>query len=520
MQPAPSPLKSNPNLAMKGWRLLGNLLLAALLVLLGLHLGGVVLDFVHANGYPFELDYGEGIVWQQAVLMPGPRAYNTSTSLPFIVFHYPPLYYLLVHAARTILPDYLAAGRLVASLATVPVALAVAGLVMIATRRPTRQPVELVIAASAGALVLCLHAFRAWGMLMRVDMPAVALTTTGLCVASWATGRFWGTTCALLLCTAAVFTKHSELPAGVAVFLVALLRNPRGALGAAAIAGAVGLAVLAFLQLRTGGGFLLNIVGYNVNPIWWGFAVDAVMPESSSLPVALLALIAAVFVGRSLLPAGPGLRLRAVLGRVRQLRTAEPPVLCRALLLLAFVLYTLTAPALMKEGSNYNYLLSWLAVGSTLIGIMLVELRHDASAGRWAWSATLLILVLTLTLQPLRLFREADFAQRRAEREALVQEFAAARKPVASDDMAVLMRAGKQVVYEPAIATFLAATGAWDQGPLVQFIRSGGFAYMLTVDNHVGGSGWRSPAVDAAMREAYPRVENVGRNLWLHLPAN
>ncbi len=43
---------------------------------------------------------------------------------------------------------------------------------------------------------------------------------------------------------------------------------------------------------------------------------------------------------------------------------------------------------------------------------------------------------------------------------------------------------------------------------------------MLTVDDHVGGSGWRSPAVDAAMREAYPRVENVGRNLWLHLPAD
>ena len=520
MQVAPSPLKSNPDLAMKGLRLLGHLLLAALLVLLGVHLAGVVLDFVHANGYPFELDYGEGIVWQQAVLMPGPRAYSTSTSLPFIVFHYPPLYYLLVHAARTILPDYLAAGRLVASLATVPVALAVAGLVMIATRRPIRQPTELGIAASASALVLCLHAFRAWGMLMRVDMPAVALTMTGLCVASWATGRFWGTTCALLLCTAAVFTKQTELPAGVAVFLVALLRNPRAALGAAAIAGAVGIAALALLQMQTSGGFLLNIIGYNVNPIWWGFALDAIQPEWSSLPIALLALIGACFVGWSLLPAVSGWRLGTVLGQLWQLRTAERPVFCRALLLLAFILYTLTAPALMKEGSNYNYLLSWLAISCTLIGIMVLELRRDAAGGRWAYSVTLLILVLTLTLQPMRRFREADFAERSAAREALVQKFAAAKKPVASDDMAVLLRAGKQVIFEPAIATALAATGAWDQRPLVQFIRSGGFAYMLTAGNHVGGGPWRSPAVDAAMREAYPQVENVGRNLWLHLPAN
>ena len=43
---------------------------------------------------------------------------------------------------------------------------------------------------------------------------------------------------------------------------------------------------------------------------------------------------------------------------------------------------------------------------------------------------------------------------------------------------------------------------------------------VLTAGNHVGGGPWRSPAVDAAMREAYPQVENVGRNLWLHLPAN
>jgi hypothetical protein len=33
-----------------------------------------------------------------------------------------------------------------------------------------------------------------------------------------------------------------------------------------------------------------------------------------------------------------------------------------------------------------------------------------------------------------------------------------------------------------------------------------------------GGSFHRTPAVDAAMREAYPRVERFGSELWLHLP--
>ena len=38
--------------------------------------------------YPFG-DYGEGIVWQQALLIPGPRMYGQIDHLPFLVFHYP-----------------------------------------------------------------------------------------------------------------------------------------------------------------------------------------------------------------------------------------------------------------------------------------------------------------------------------------------------------------------------------------------------------------------------------------------
>src|SRR5690242_13667235 len=91
-------------------RALTHLLLAALLVLLSMHVVGVVADSVTAIRYPFELDYGEGIVWQQAALIPGPKMYGTSTELPFIVFHYPPLFHLLARGAGAIMPDLLSAG--------------------------------------------------------------------------------------------------------------------------------------------------------------------------------------------------------------------------------------------------------------------------------------------------------------------------------------------------------------------------------------------------------------------------
>src|SRR5262245_14844576 len=65
-------------------------------------------DAVH---YPFGLDYGEGEVWQQVLLIPGPRMYGAITNMPFIVFPYPPVYHLTVRAAMLLGIDPLMAGR-------------------------------------------------------------------------------------------------------------------------------------------------------------------------------------------------------------------------------------------------------------------------------------------------------------------------------------------------------------------------------------------------------------------------
>src|SRR5712672_3082341 len=61
--------------------------------------------------FPGQIDYGEGIVWQQALLIPGPRMYGDITQFPFIVFHYTPVYHLVVRAIATLGIDPLAAGR-------------------------------------------------------------------------------------------------------------------------------------------------------------------------------------------------------------------------------------------------------------------------------------------------------------------------------------------------------------------------------------------------------------------------
>lgn len=484
--------------------------LAPLLILvfvLGFRAIGVLLDFRAAIGYPFGLEYGEGIVWQQALQVPGPHMYGNSQTLPFIAFHYPPLYYLLVRAARWIEPEFLAAGRLVSAASAVAIAAAVAALVRIANRR--RDAVaDVAIPVAAALLVLCLDPVRSWGAWMRVDTAAVALGMVGLVVAARADGRFWGVLAALLCCTASVFTKQTQLPAGIAVFAIALLRNPRGALGAAAIAASVALAALGFLEFVSGGGFLHNIVGDNINRYALKYAIGTLWPERGTFPFMALMVAAAAATAIAV-----NRRLPAAAGFLARFRAADPATAARTMVLVHFVLASAMLFTLAKSGSSSNYLLDWLCVGGVLIGCALGDL---SASDRGFFAAATLLVLAALTL-PVRQIPDRFSPELIDQQTRLVARIAAADKPVASEDMSLLMLAGKGVFFEPAIVTELADVGRWDETPLVDMIRRDGFAFMITTDDIRGGSAHRSPAVDAAMRAAYPQVEHIGP-FWLRLP--
>ena len=63
--------------------------------------------------YPYDLDYGEGIVWQQMLMIPGGQMYGDITRFPYIVFHYPPVFHLAVRVVAELGLDGLVAGRIV-----------------------------------------------------------------------------------------------------------------------------------------------------------------------------------------------------------------------------------------------------------------------------------------------------------------------------------------------------------------------------------------------------------------------
>jgi hypothetical protein len=488
------------------------LLVVALLVV---HFLAVVQDFATAIGSPLEFDYGEGIVWQQAALIPGPSMYSRSQALPFIVFHYPPLFHLLTRAASVLMPSFLAAGRLVSVTATLSIAVFAGGMVALATGVRGRNWVttDMLSMMIAGMLVLCLHVVHLWGMVMRVDSTAIAFAFAGALVGIRGDGRLAPTTAGMLLCLCAVFTKQTQVSAGIALFLVTVVRAPRSALLAAAITGGVGLGLAGLLQWLTHGGFFLNILEYNINRFSLQTFRDTYASEQTSAFVAIPALATIpILLRNSWRASNPGTGLRA--------RLADRATACRVLLVTYLFFSTLTLVTTFKSGSNFNYLFEWLAVACAVLGVGIADLAGKPSGpaagfGLFVLLLPVLVFLVFMPTQPLAFLRNS---QALALRERLVERIASATKPVASDNMTLLMQAGKRVIFEPAIATELAELGLWDERPLVEMIKAHGFAFIITTGDTKVRAARRTPAVEAAIEEAYPRVEQVGPETWVNSP--
>jgi hypothetical protein len=163
------------------------------------------------------------------------------------------------------------------------------------------------------------------------------------------------------------------------------------------------------------------------------------------------------------------------------------------------------------------YLVDWLCVGSVLVGVLLHDLIGAGPGPERVLAFIITVLILNVRGLPFRQ-NAFDDATMLHEQEVLVDRISAAEKPVASENMSLLMQAGKPILFEPAIVTELAMQGRWDETPLLDKIRSGGFAFMITIDNIEGGSPLRTGAVDTEMRKSYPVVELIHPDLWLHLP--
>jgi len=491
-------------------------LLAALILVLGMHFAIYFRYAVGALFYPFQLDYGEGIVWQQALLIPGPRMYGDITRFPFIVFHYPPAYHLAVRAVAALGIDMLRAGRGVSLASSLAVGVLAASLVFQAARGRFCRLASLAGAAFAGLSIFCYWPVVVWSPMFRVDMLAIALSFLGVWFAVRSPPKPWQPYVAVLLFVLAAYTKQSCIVAPLTVLPVMLMIDYGRSIKAYGLGLAVGVAALSILTEMTGGGFLRHILLYNLNRYSVTAAVRAIAEQWPHAFFLLLA-ISAIGVGWKRLAS-----THAWIGFGDFRRTIRNCVATRlmAVMTVYFVLSTGMLATLGKSGGALNYMIEWMCVWSVLIGTLIASVTERALAGvrlnptgaaRGSLSILLLLLPVMLMVQVMILPATRDLPAsdpvRRQQLEQLLTRVKDAKQPVLSDDMVLLLKAGKQVPWEPAIFAELASTGRWDERRIIDMIDAHDFAFVITTGSH-GMPLYDSrytPGVSQAIETAYPR---------------
>ncbi|MEC3910808.1 glycosyltransferase family 39 protein [Sphingobium sp. CR2-8] len=502
--------------------------LAVIFLLLLCHLLSLLSYIGFALNYPFQLDYGEGIVWQQARNIWAGEGYGPLQIFPAIVYHYPPVYHLTFEglAALTGL-DEMIAGRLV-SIASSALTAVVVGMLTSATiGNAETVRTRILCGAFAGLLFLSCVPVRMWTPLMRVDMLSVLFGAAGLWFVLRALSRPHYIYVASAMFVLGLFVKQISVAPPAAAFLVLLFTHRLLAVRGLAAALVMGLSGLAVEQWLNGSEFLRHIVGYNVNRFALNLLWEILLPQ---LAIHVAAIGLAVVGGMAAWSHVRHIIHDAGAMAVARRRVADDPRATLTLILIAFLgLKTVLLAAMAKSGANYNYMVDWFSGIAIFAGVAIAPYVAIALGGAMSTPRSLLVKLLFLALpgQLIAMFAlydgqpaTASIGERLRQKQPIVDMIAASDRPVISDDMTFPIRAGRKVQWESAITAELGAKGVYDQDGFARLVRAHCFGF-FAIDGILGQGVSLSryqPVVIAAIRDAYPHTRDVGK-YTLHFPA-
>ena len=457
------------------------------------------------TGFPYELEYGEGIVlWQASRILHPAEAYHPITQYPYNVFHYPPLYHVMAQAVGLVTGDLLVAARLVTWASAIGVVVVVG---LITNYRSEGPPAARRAAALIASLLVVHLPNMDWVPYMRVDLTALFFTVLGLLVFLRVPGRR-GCVLAGLAFGAALFTKQSSIAGPAAIVLVLLLDGRvRDAVTLFLVMAILGGSVVAGLEAATHGEFLRHVIAYNRNPIDLRLLRDLTIQNLTGMNALL----------------GLALAVPSTLITARSIRRTAEPAAARQVLLVAVAYFLASSGSCVlaaKAGAAPNYFLNVNVSCCILVGLLLRRLlQHPARVFRRPATAGVLMVLICIGISHFyETDRQLDILRGRNRRlndiarhsARVLESIRRTEGPVFSDDMVLLMKAGKEVPWEPAIVTVLAQGGRWDQGPLVAMIRDQRLD-MLVV-RYLDTPIFYSAAVRQAIKDFYADGgETVGR---------
>ena len=503
----------------------GLLVLLGVQVLLASNAVRVVRAGVTAVAYPFELDFAEGLVLTQTrALAVGRSIYPPADALPATVSNYAPVYYAVVALVGGERADHLAVGRSLSLASALLAAAALALLTWRALEPALGRLVRFVAAVCAGLAFLQVSYAANFIALMRVDLLAVLLAYLGVVVfsATAARGRqvYW----CLVPLVLALFTKQTTVAAAGACIVTAARVDRRRGLQLGAAFAAVVLLVAAALQVVTRGGFFFHVVSGNLHPFSWSRAASFLQDVAVRYPV-LVALAAAIT--PSLLAPLPSTGGSGAAAR------AEARGWTRATLGAYLPLAALTALGAGKLGAEVNYLIELMGVvcvgAAVAVGEALRPLRAAAIDRTRSGSAVAALAVpLLLVWQVCRLapagsieLIETPSAAEQAQVADLVELVRHTDGPVLSEDLTLLERAHKPVLFQPFDITQLIYRRLRDERPVLAALERGDFRLVVLRFDvaHPTPMAFNrfTPGMIEAIRSRYlPRASLPGH--WVYAP--
>jgi hypothetical protein len=378
----------------------------------------------------------------------------------------------------------------------------------------------------ASLMVFTVPPVISYSVQVHVDMLGAMFSVAGIALATAAFRHPALLYAAVLTCVAAVFTKQTFLAAPLAILLVWGLRDPWQTARAYAAGLITGLAALVWLSWQTDGGFLRHIFLYDINH-WTlrNFLAQSFYVAQHCVIAPVLAGIAVVLQWRALAARSHLTGTRDLMHRLRDDRVLALNVLLTADLLFASALTLLAG----KNGAATNYYVEPLYACCIWIGVLVPLQFHGlarlAPHDRWRRAGLALalpaILVFSARNLPFAFAGRTAFLYGPTMRDdiALLATIRTIDKPVLSDDLAMVMIAGKEPPIEPFIFAELAHAGLWDENQLVDMLRRHAFGAVITYRDP-GNTTFDMrflPRTTAAILANYPRVTSFG-DTRLRLP--
>jgi hypothetical protein len=438
------------------WIIPGRILVAlAFVALLVLQGRAIWLFAQHAQlalEYPYNLNYGEGPLLNQAVrLARGEGIYSLDVP-PFTITNYPPLYMLAQAPLVNLYGPAFWYGRVI-SLISIGAA---TGFLILTIRAVTKS---WLAGLAGGLMLLTIPYLLHWAPLVRIDSFALGLSMAGLfCAAQFPRRRGAGLAAALLLAAAAYTRQTYLLAAPFAAFWWIWSSGSRyRAMMFALLFGSIVLGIFVVLLVWTQGGIWFHIITANVN------ALD---PELVNTYAEEIARSFPVF-----LVGGALFLLGGLFGRQKFWWLVAPYTLCAVVVALT----------ISKIGSDINYFYE-LAVAFCLLAGALVA---------WLGRIPVLRAALLVALAG-QVYLAQDLSERKyypyiAERVIHVDEVdvlfervrATDQTMIADEYMGLLVLAGKPILFQPFEMSQLAQAGMWDNAPFLAALEGGTYPVVL-----------------------------------------